>query len=473
MGLSDDLGTVAGFNQLTSGAVSGLAAAFGVNPADWDIREATYTGGGAFGPPQTVKFHVFKNSAPFNDPTASTPWNGALTQIADTGGRRKVKYQFPYRDGQTTDDLGRRPESFELDILIFGDNYMDCFNSLIRQFNDPSPGYLVHPVRGVIRCGVDTYTLTHSSDKRKAMGIRVVFIEHTYDISNPEDISSSLLNSIKGALGDAMKVFAIIDAGINKINQALAFSAGVKALLNSYMAIQSTQSADVLSQMNAAFNSKGGSADIPGLLPVNVGGSGQTFVPPSVIVSPESVLSLGKGLDASTFSKLKTSFGGVVPNLVTVIPTASTTSSNAKAKTFQIAASINDPFNSVPVTALSKPTAIALAVAALTKKVQAMTRQTAALITAIEANGGALELFDTIISLRQQIVLIQNVLRAGVASSKSKLKTYVVPRTMSLREVCFINGIALSRIQDIDQLNPTLLSVNNIDPGTKIMVPSA
>ena len=44
---------------------------------------------------------------------------------------------------------------------------------------------------------------------------------------------------------------------------------------------------------------------------------------------------------------------------------------------------------------------------------------------------------------------------------------------MSIREVCFQNGIDLSRTEDILTLNTFLLSVNYIEKGTMLMVPSS
>lgn len=462
MSLNQDIGTAAGFSQLTSGTLNDVASALGINPADWDIREATYKGGRPTATP--VKFHVFKNKGPFTNPFESTPWNGALPRISDTGGRRKVKYQYPYIDGQTTDDLGRRPASFELEIVIFGQNYMDCFNKLMVEFDDPVPGILVHPVRGEIVCGVDQFTLTHQSDQRKAMGIHVTFIEHNFSIGSIPALASQ--STIKSALSAALTVFSVIDAAINKVVAAQLFIKSVQAITSSYLALFKSNSASTLAKLNVTFNKKGGSADIPALLPVNLGGISQ----PTTVSTPSTTVgSLAKGGAAVTaITQLSAAFGNVLPAVTTAIPPAVTTSQN-----FPLVASINDPYNSIPVSTLSSPTAQAVSVTQLTKEVDDLTTQVAAIIAVIESNNGALELFDTIISLRQAIVNIQAVLVAGIAASKATLNVYVTPRIMSIREVCFQNGIPLSRTEDIFNLNPSLLSVNFIDKGTMIMVPSS
>ena len=72
MTINTDIGTAAGFSQLTSGSITDLASTLGYNPADWDIREATYKGGRERATP--IKSHVFKNTGPFerssSDPMA-------------------------------------------------------------------------------------------------------------------------------------------------------------------------------------------------------------------------------------------------------------------------------------------------------------------------------------------------------------------------------------------------------------------
>jgi hypothetical protein len=42
---------------------------------------------------------------------------------------------------------------------------------------------------------------------------------------------------------------------------------------------------------------------------------------------------------------------------------------------------------------------------------------------------------------------------------------------MSLREAAFLNGVAPNRVQELDLLNPFLLSTNFIAKGTSIKVP--
>ena len=135
--------------------------------------------------------------------------------------------------------------------------------------------------------------------------------------------------------------------------------------------------------MDLTFNKKGGPADIPSLLPVNLGG---ISAPTSASTSATTVDSLAKGGAAvAAIASLSAAFGNVKPAVTTSVPPAVTTSQN-----FPVVASINDPFNSIPVGTLSNPAAQAVSVTQLTQEVADLTAQTAAIIAVIEANNGAL-----------------------------------------------------------------------------------
>ncbi len=445
-----DISDAADFSRLTSGGLENLNALFGGrDPKEWDIAEGSYNG---------VKFHVFalsKNNL-FNprtgeeiDEDSKTVWEGAVNQITDYGGRRKVKYEFPYRDGQTTDDLGRKGESFEIEIVIFGPRYIQGYQKLLNEFNKPQAGKLVHPVRGELDCVAEEWQQIHKSDQRKAVAIRVTFTEHNFTAGSIKQVDDA---NVKSALTAALETFKIIDRALAKIEAARLLVRGIKNLLNSYLSVHKAQQAATLTNMNQAFNTKGGSSDIPALLPINLGGTGKAT-------------SIIGGLSAGVASTVVRNPDGT---LGTVQTTTIATDSN-----FVVVRSVSDPFNGVPVETLNQQTVIAVAVTQITKEVQALRDQTTVMIATIENNGGALELYDTIIELRQSAVLTQNVLEKGIASSNARLINYRIPRVMSLREAAFLNGISPERVRELILLNSELLSINFIDKGEIIRVPSS
>lgn len=420
-----DLSQAADFSRLTQGGLRDVATRItGRDPSEWDLLEGSFRG---------VKFHIFESARGFQDKT----YQGALSRVVDGGGRRKVKYQFPYRDGQTTDDLGRRPGSFEMDIVIHGNKYMDGYRKLIEAFDDPTPGVLIHPIRGELTCVVEDITWTHQNDQRKAVALRATFIEHNFTIGNVRNLDDSLF---KKALSGAMKAFAIIDTAINKIEAAQMPQRAVKNQIKSFLAVYKKNNAKALTKMNRAFNVGGTSADIPALLPVNVGGTGK--------------------------STTATTSDGITETTTTI------NSSIVSDSTFVVASTPSDPFNAIPVAELSEATVLAIAVGEIEKDVAALRDELTVVLQAIKDSGASLELFDTALQLRETAILIQDALEKGIASSNAAIIEYTTPRLMSLREVAFANGIGVARVRELDLLNPSLLSVNFIEKGTALKVPS-
>lgn len=399
-----DLSNAADFSLVTQQNIRNTAALLGgKDPNLWDIVEASYN---------DVLIHVF---------VSKSAYQAALPTVTDKGGRRIVDLVYPYRDGQTTDDLGRKGSEFNFDFMIFGRRYMDGLTRILAAFNTPAPAKLIHPIRGEFKVKCPDYQITYQHDSRKCAHFTATFVEHNFTIGNPRQLQDS---SVKGALAAALAIFQIIDAAIVKIEAAQLLVRGVKIALEAMLDAYKATNASTLSQMNATFNTRGGNADIPAILPTNAGG-----------------LRLPNG--------------------------------NVSSDNFVVVRSPNDPFTSVPTESLSTEILIATALNNLTKQVISRREELAAILRAISAGGGDLELYDTIIELRTTAVLLQEVLERGAASSNAKIIDYKVPRLMSLREAAFLNGIGPNRVAELDLLNPSLLSTNFIEADTVIKVPAS
>lgn len=402
-----DLNNAADFAKVTLSDAATLLSDFsGKNPGDWDIQEGSYNG---------VLFHVFKSKS---------DWDGALGNITDSGGRRLAIFKFPYVDGQTTDDLGRQGESFDLDILIHGPRYKNGLLALMAELNKPTPGELVHPVRGKIKVKAQHYQLLHSSEKRKAVAIRLTLVEHSFTLGG---FGTKQDATVKGALAKALDAIQKIENVITNVQGAIIFASDVKAhfvaLLNDFKGGYST----VLGRINVTYN-RGGSTDMPALLPVNNGGT---------LNSDGSV----------------------------------------KQSSFPSVASPSDPFQSVPVAQVSQAASTAVATAQLVKEVNTLRGNLTTIVDELSASGqngeGSLVFYDDILNLKLAAIAMQDALEKGIASSQTHLVNYVTPRVMSLREVAFENGVDVDRVYDLEVLNPQLLSTNFIDKGTAVQVPIA
>jgi hypothetical protein len=401
-----DINNANDFKALTLGGIAGAAQALstlGRNPAEWDIQEASYGHDSTI-----VLFHVI---------TSKSLYQAALPTVQDIGGRRKVKYKFPYVDGQTTDDLGRKGESFDMEILIHGQRYLDGLKALLAQFDDPRPGDLVHPVRGSMKVAVEDVQIIHSFEKRKAASLKVVFIEHNFTIG---DIKASKDVSVKGALSALLDAFSAIDQAITNVLGAVQFALSLRQQIAQLLGDYKNQYNTTAQTINTSFNTRG-SADIPGLLPVNQGGTGQP----------------GTGA--------------------------------------------NFPLTGTPIDQTTQNVLPALAATDVAKQVNAARATLSNVIQQIQAMGnpagqlgtgpGSLFFHDTILQLKTGGVLLQNAFETGVASSQAQVVDYVTPREMSLREIAFANGLSPNRFSDIFVLNTELDSCNSVDKGTRVKVP--
>lgn len=395
-----DLNNPIDFGILTQGAGDAL---FGLTGrSDWDILEGAYYHDAA----RKVLFHVF---------VSSTDYGGEVGEITDTIGRRKAKFEFPYLDGQLTEDLGRKPGAFEINIILHGPRYLKAYQALINELNDPRPGFLQHPILGEIQCVMEDCQVMHQSSQRQAVALRLTLIEHSFQgVSIREQKDSSA----PAAIQKAVDAFKKIDDAISAVENAAALPRAVKnqidGLLNSYK----DKYAQVLNRINRLFNR---GSDIPALLPVNGGG---IQAPGGQIVAQ------------------------IVPNVL----------------------SPNDPFTGVP-DSVDSNVLEAVEAEQIAKEIDVNRTQLAQLITSMEATDegqGSLIFYENIQDLRTTANDMQSAYDKGKQSSNFKLIEYTVPRVMSVREVAFANNIDVDDFEQILLLNPWLESANYIEPGLKL-----
>lgn len=387
------------------GASALLTSLTGLIGSSWDIDEGSYGHNG-----DQVLFHVFK--------TAVDNYAAAVDTVQDSGGKRKIPVVFPYTDGQSTDDLGRKGEIFDINILLFGPNYKKQYKALLAEFLDPTPGTLVHPVRGRINAVVDDWVVTHSSDKKQAVAMRVRFLEHTFTVDYSQ---SAIPFTVPSALTAAVAFISKIAQGIAAV-QSLAFIASnTRNLVTALMSGYQSDYTNVLGQLNQTFNPS--SSSIPGLNPTVPGQSNQTF--------------------------------GVAANFTDVFTGTGALSQSQSSQSQSLTA------------ALATQQAIAT-VSAIRTSLESAIEQ----MEATEGGQGSLIFFDQILAMKQSAQSMVDVLNLGIQTSKNVIVTYTTPRDMSAREVCFANGLKPDSVYDVEVLNPQLLSMNLIPEGTIVQVPT-
>lgn len=400
-----DLNSVPGFNAITSatgGLSSILTSLTGAIGQSWDIQESSYGHNG-----KQVLFHVFKSA---------TDFNAAVGDVQDTGGHRKVAIVFPYQDGQSTDDLGREGEAFDFNILLFGQNYKAQYKKLLKEFDNPTPGTLMHPVRGKMSVVAHHWTVVHASEKRQAVAIRVRFIEHSFSVNySTIPVSKTVPSALTTAIGFLSTISKVLTAV-----QSIEFVArSTINLVSSLIAGYQSGYTNSLTQLNQTFNPTG-SSSIPTLQPTIA------------------------GQDQSVYT---------------------------------VAGSANDAFQATSplVAAQSQQLTAALASQQAVDSVSALTASLAdivATIEEIEGGQGSLIFYDQVLAMKQSIISLQDLLNIGLQTSNNTVVTFLTPRDMSVREVCFASGLSPDDSYDVEVLNPSLLSMNFIPKGTIVQVPT-
>jgi prophage DNA circulation protein len=105
-----------------------------------------------------------------------------------TGGRRVVTHEYPGRDKPSTEDLGSRAKTYQLDCHVLGDGYFADRNALADALDAEGPGELVHPWLGSMQVVVLDRTFTESTEAGGIAYFSVVFGEAGIDVATPEAI---------------------------------------------------------------------------------------------------------------------------------------------------------------------------------------------------------------------------------------------------------------------------------------------
>lgn len=403
------------FARATLSPVAGLLNQFSPGEGEWQLLECSYLSDATRRKnPQAkpVLLHVFKSVSEYQ---------AGLDVVSDSGGRRKVKYEYPYVDGQTTDDLGARPENFELNILFHGPRYLEGLRAFLREAGQATPGTLVHPIRGSLRVAVETYDLTHSQESRKAVLARVVFTTHSFTAGSLRTLEPKKENSVKSKLLAAVQGVQRIETAINQVQDAILTVQSLKNSLEQQLTEYSAAYLATLRRLNRTFND-GSSSDLPLLNTVSQGGT--------------------------------TNAAG-----------------QQVSETFTTLVSPNDPYSGIPTD--PDPNVVpVLAAKQAEDEVNARRAEVSAAVSALEA-ADALQFHPTVLLLKQSAVDLQEVLEAGLASSRAAVGRYRTPRLMTLREVAFAVQLDVQRAYEIALLNPTLESTNFVPEGTLLEVPVA
>jgi len=436
-------------NPVDDGLLNVALQALGRTRDEWDIEEARYRGGSPGA--KEVFFHIFTKKT---DPT----YQAGLQRVVDRDGRRKAKFAFPYVDGQTTDDLGRAGGEFEFECMLHGRNYRYALKVLRKELHDPIPGELMHPVLGIIPCGMVNMERVYEHSARNAVVLRLTFTEHNFSTIDLSFVvgKPTVRSALQAALSALQKISAAIAAVRQIVGIAQSIVNGVIDHLNTLGAMLQDLLVDSASSYGVS------SRDIAAVLPVNLGGTlvarGASGSSPTT--TPTSGIG-GTSQTAGNFTRVSDRFTAIVPS--------------------------NDPYANLPLDLLGDVARQAIEQTQLERRTEDMRSQADVTCQAIDAAieltkqaalgaigraaAAVVTLSDARVTALNACDAMAQVLRAGSQSGRPTIISYVLKQDMSLREVAFVNGLTAQDGADIALLNPSIESVNNIAKGTSLKVP--
>ncbi len=458
-----DFNKPADFAIATLSATNELLQMFLRDRAVWAIAEGTYRGGRKNA--RTVNFHVFRKKSDYQ---------AGLPRMTDQGGRRAAKYAFPYKDGHTTDDLGAQGEEFDAEIVLHGPYYKVGMGRLLKEFNDPIPGYLEHPVRGSVRAKAVSWTMDHSHDAKSAVLMRVRFTTHDFEsIFDDTTLIKTPKAALQKVIGALNKIAAAIAAVRQIVGVVTSLVENIKQKIQAFYSAYQSLAADAASAFGMTGN------DIAAVLPINQGGN----VAPATAggrtaggVNPDADPGLFGSNPSTTITAGTAGLSITVNNFIKV------------SNRFTTIVQPTDPFANIPLDLLGDVARAAIQQTQLAKRVEeqrAMVNEIAADIDALIAVlvnaqigliGKAAAAVETMLNSKVTMLeacdAMATLLKAGSANGRPVIINYTVPRSMSLREAAFLNGLKPQDGEDISVLNPSLDSVNDVPRGTVLKIPT-
>jgi hypothetical protein len=232
---------------------------------------------------------------------------------------------------------------------------------------------------------------------------------------------------------------------------------------------------DLLVDINSSFQLTDG--DVAAILPVNLGGT--------VAVNTTGAIAGGANPAANPAN-----FGGNASTQITagVGGTSITVGNFVRVSTrFTSIVAPTDPFANIDTSLLGDTAREAIEQTQLLGRADLMREMAAAITADIEdANlgfqnagvtsiGQAAQTVSGLNAVKLQVlqacVSVATLLSSALSTNRPTIVSYTVPYNMSARMAAFLNGLTVESFADIAVLNPSLVSINDIDQGTVLLIP--
>lgn len=178
-------------------------------------------------------------------------------RIQDEAQRDVQRHQYPYVNGEDTEDLGRTAVTSDLTAVFWGDDYEQRYQKFLEVLEQPGPGELIHPIFGSIPLAqLEAWRVGHDADTPDACTVDLRFVHSTpssplFTRQLPEQKAAASRQLKEDGLASGVESFA------NRL-KALTSVRGVTDRLNS---IRSTMDR-TLSAIRSVTNGVGAVTDL-------------------------------------------------------------------------------------------------------------------------------------------------------------------------------------------------------------------
>lgn len=132
-----------------------------------------------------------------------------------TAGRRVVRHEFPLRETNYTEDMGRQIEMFRVDAYVLGDTYLLAADALYRACARSSAvGTLVHPYLGQMQVRCAGFRRKEVDKEGRIARMDLLFVEAGTQPSptSQADTAATVLAAVGNVLAVAARVYGLVVA---------------------------------------------------------------------------------------------------------------------------------------------------------------------------------------------------------------------------------------------------------------------
>ena len=101
----------------------------------------------------------------------------AILGSGGTAGRKFAVHDYPFRDNPKAEDIGRRGRGFRVRGFVCGLLYQVQFDAVLAAVEQPGPGLLIHPTRGVVNAAVLDFQWREPDGRSGVIELEFEFLE--------------------------------------------------------------------------------------------------------------------------------------------------------------------------------------------------------------------------------------------------------------------------------------------------------